>query len=394
VAAFAAPDQRVGDSMRTCLVGHFRPSREMPDAATSAAGEQVQRQILAELIRLVPAGEVIAYSMAPSQAWPRGPLVRRSSVEGRTRFIGYFNLPVLRHLVFSLRLLRLLAVSRPRVCLSYNSYFFENLALLVSRGLFGPQRLAMVLQDLLILDGVSLYSRAGLRSRWERAALWAVRRFDVLVPVSDRIVEDFGFDRARCFVFQGGITDFAARIAESPVPPYLQPIGLFAGMLEPYNGLDRLLRRWVTGAPPGVLHVFGHGSLAVAAASAAANSPYIVFHGQQPPEQIEPWLRVARWNFCLRYDVGLNQAYFFPSKLFNIVCAAGLPVVNDFAGLPADLREHLCVVDDDLEDLFDRIGEFSERPDRDAINGRRAMVLERHSWRSCVARILERCRYG
>ncbi len=374
-------------------MGHFSPLESALGDAASVAGEQVQRQILAELMRLVPGGDVIAYSMMPARAWPRGPLLCHGSVEDRIRFIGYPNLPVLRHVVFSLRLLFRLALIRPRLCISYNSYFFENMALLASRALCRKQKLAIVIQDLLILGGVPAYSRAGVRSCWERAALQMARTFDVLVPISDRIVEDFRLNRTSCFVFQGGITDFAARLAETPLTNELQPIGVFAGMLEPHNGIDRLLHRWTTGTPPGVLHVFGRGSLEAAAASAAANSPHVVFHGHQPPEVIEGWLRDARWNFCLRYDVGLNQAYFFPSKFFNIVCAAGIPVVNEFGGLPPDLRPHVCIVDDDLVNLFDRISQFPHQSDPEGVRIRRSLVLQRYSWHDCVKRILERCGY-
>ena len=373
--------------MRTVFIGHLSPGINFDDRAASAAGNQVQRQIIKEL-QDQTGGDTICYAMSPLPAWPRGALITRTKYENSIEFIGYINVPVLKHLVFSVRLLVRLFRLQPELCLQYNSYFFENLILLLYRLMKPVCLLAIIIQDVLIDKGVFLISRRGLRSISERLSLGLSRSFDLIVPISSSIISDFKFDHARCFVFKGGITAFSAQLMCVQQGPSAD-IGVFAGALEPYNGVDRLVNQWLTCGIEHTLHVFGRGSLRNHVEQAAMRSDRVVFHGLQPEEIILQWQLKARWNFCLRYSEGLNQEYFFPSKLFNIVCAPGAVVVNDFHGLPASLREHIGIVSDDLSDLPNVLARAAEISSLARVEQRREVVQSKHSWRSCIEQIVK-----
>jgi hypothetical protein len=372
------------------FVGHYAPDSRALDPASSAAGNQVQREIVAELREASSPEPTFAISMTPRPAWPRGPVILKRVNEPGATFPTLLNLPVLKHAAFALGTFVELLRARPRICVQYNAYVFENLALLAYRRLFRGSRIAIVVQDIHTAPGRLRLRGASLRSLSEKLAIRLARGFDLAVPVSAEIVRDFGFTPQRCMVFPGGVTRFARELAEVAEDAPLDDIAVIAGALEPYNGVDLLVRRWLDGDAPGVLHVFGRGSLAKAVEEAAERSDHVVFHGLQSESVVIDWQRRARWNFCLRYGVGLTETYFFPSKLFNVLCAPGVPVANAFRGLPDLLHPHLCLVEDGLADLPARLRASNEVRTAEAVRARRAIVASTYSWTACVQEMLTR----
>jgi hypothetical protein len=374
--------------MKAVFIGHFSPLSRALEHASSAAGNQVQRQIADEIARHCGNARAACFSMTPQPYWPRGPLLSSSETEGSIEFPGYLNLPVLKHFLFSLRLLGHLLATRPQLCLQYNSYLFENLTLLLYRLWRRGTAVAIIIQDIHVELDAPVLSKPGLLSLSARASLFFSRFFDLIVPISREIVEDFGMDPNKCLVFQGGATEFGTHLMNGPNDGRLADLGVFAGALEPHNGIDLLIERWEADGIDTVLHVFGRGSLAERVTQAAERCPNIVYHGFQPEHLVLDWQRCARWNFCLRYSVGIDQTYFFPSKLFNIVCAPGVVVVNDFHALPTSIKDHLCVVRDDLLDLAVRLRNSNALSSPARVEIRRQIVRAEHCWSSCVRQIL------
>lgn len=371
------------------FVGHFSPLSNSTGEASSTAGNQVQRQILKELGLRSGSEDVVTYSMVPMSAWPRGPLISRSLIEGPDVFPAYVNLPILKHMVFALRLLVKLIWNRPQLCLQYNSYLFENLTLLLYRLLRPSCGLVIFIQDIHVSPNAKLLSKSGLRSFSERVSLWLARRFNTIVPISEAIAKDFCMDRDKCFVFQGGVTDFALKLMQASEQQPLLDIAVFAGSLEPHNGIDRLVDRWIDCEVQWPLHIFGRGSLLEYVKLAAEGSERIVFHDFQPEDVILEWQSKARWNFCLRYSDGLDERYFFPSKLFNISCTSGVVIANDFQGIPDSLREHLCIVANDLSDLPASLATSIEPTQVEKAQMRHQLVMNQYSWGKCIEKIIE-----
>ena len=369
------------------FISHLAPSSQVLEQGTSAAGNQVQRQIFQELSQQYGIESVACFAMTPSPAWPRGPFISRSQKEGSIAFIGYLNLPVIKHIIFALRLLAHLIIYRPQLCLQYNSYLFENFALLLYRWYCRDSALAIIIQDIHVSVGKSLLSKAGLRSHSERISLRFAKRFDMIVPISSAIIKDFHLAPSKCMVFQGGVTEFAVKVMNGQEQT-LTDVGVFAGGLEPHNGIDRLVDQWLAGGIHHQLHVFGRGSLEGRVKKAALMSDRIIFHGFQPEHVVLEWQRRARWNFCLRYSLGINQTYFFPSKFFNILCAPGSVVVNDFYALPGTVRDHVCIIKDDLSNLAACLLSAIDLSSPESVNARREIVRAKHSWRSCIAQVI------
>ena len=375
-------------NMTIVFIGHFSPLSKILDTASSSAGNQVQRQIINELASKYGTDKVLSYSMTPLSAWPHDTAIYKKHQEDSILFLGYLNVPILKHVVFSLRLFVKLIMVRPQICLQYNSYFFENLVLLLYRFCNSDCSLAIVIQDILVTPETSLLRKSGIRSLSERASLLLAQYFDLIVPISSAIINDFHLNPDKCFIFQGGITYFSEKIMNNSELHSLLDLGVFAGALEPYNGIDKLVDQWIAFGIQWPLHIFGKGSLENHIKQAAESTEKIIFHGFQPEHVILEWQSKARWNFCLRYSLGLNQKYFFPSKFFNIVCASGAILVNDFYGLPDPLRKYLNIVSDNLSDLQEQLVLIDHLPHQENIRARREAVKKEYNWKVCIEKII------
>lgn len=100
------------------------------------------------------------------------------------------------------------------------------------------------------------------------------------------------------------------------------------------------------------------------------------------------WQKIAKFNFCLRYSDGIQEEYFFPSKFFDIACAPGLLIVNNFKNLPPFMKECGGVID-----TMDAIEKYVLLPDEDLnkiSTCRRDAVLQNSSWHTVLKRIVDR----
>jgi len=372
--------------MSVVFIGHFSDGLGPLNAASSIAGNQVQRQIFREISERVEDEKATCFSMEPVPAWPKGPILVWSKSEERVRFIGFLNLPVLKHIVFAIRLFFQLQKHPPDLCVQYNAYLWENLTLLCTRALNAGMRISLIVQDVHVNPGLGFFSKRGIRSRMERIAMRLARNFDLVIAVTPDILKDFQLNPLRCIVFPGGVTEFAGKLARTSADK-LEDFAVFAGALEAHNGIEQLIERWESLQRQVPLHVFGKGQLASLVSAAAQRCANIRFHGFQPEHVIYEWHCRARWNVCLRYSEGLDQRYFFPSKFFNVVCAPGVVLVNDFHALPQSLRKFLVVLDDGLTGLEGALLATRDGPVAMELASRREIVRSEYDWSAAVSQL-------
>lgn len=368
------------------FIGHFSPSEPICPIADSPAGNQVNRKINACLSNQYE-GKSFCVSMATAAAYPKGSLIIKSSEENGIQFIGYINLAIIKHIIFSIKLIYILLKSKPKLCIQYNSFLFENIALCLYKFLVKDVYIATILQDITITNGNKKGVGPKIRGLIEYAGLGLLRKFNLIVPVSKKVIDDFKLSESNFFIFIGGITFFAEELIK--FDNNLSDFAVYAGKLERYNGFDRLIKAWTNQNINKYLHIFGKGSLESEIIELSNKNKYIIFHGQHPEKDIIEWQSRARWNFCLRYSEGIDQDYFFPSKLFNICCAKGAVIVNNFNGIPEDLSCHISIIDDDLELLSQVLELTKDSTLAKSYQERHSIVLGKYSWEACIGQILE-----
>ncbi len=344
----------------------------------------MQRAIAGALTEVSRACDVVALASAPS--WPRGPFTLPSERDENVWFVPAINVFGLRNICLCIAVVVRLWRFRPNVAIIYNPYSAEAITLLMARFLARKLRLGALVQDVNPPRG-SWGSVGALGNLiGDTIAMRAFCRYDVVVPVSDQIVSDFNLPKSRSKVFPGGLTGFAVRLAGAARVP-LQEIVVYAGALEPHNGVDLLVRRWVEDQITVPLHIFGRGSLEPVVAEASSLSRFIHAHGHVAEEVIFDWQRCARWHICLRYSRGIDQRYFFPSKFFNVLSTRGQVIVNDSFSCPPELGRFTIRVPDDLSQIGQTLKEANEDDEKIASDARISFLTTNYSWDAC-ARVL------
>lgn len=377
------------NKFRINFVGAFSGQCES-NAATSAAGDQVQFEITTALIRLGSehCATLDAISLYPIRTFPFGRLLWRGLRDGYIYMPPFLNIAGVKRFVFSLYLFGFLIRKKPHLVVKYNISIFEAVSLLFYRLLRSEVYLVAIVQDVHIQKNNNLLIKT--MQYFELISLRLVSRFDMLIPISKKIANDFLFHENKTRVFNGGLTRQGRRLL-ADCGRNIEPYAVFAGALTPYNGIELLIKRWIIDEIDFKLHIFGKGVSEEFVINESVKSKNIIFHGFKSEEEVGDWQKKALINFCLRYSDGIDAGYFFPSKLFNVICAPGLVMANNFEGFPSDLQKYCIMLNDDLSDLSDKINEaktFSKLSELREL--RRVWIMHNGDWNTIVSDIFER----
>lgn len=380
--------------MNVAFIGHFSPSKEKASSGSSPAGDLTQREISEALKEHFQVEVLSSFVMKSSKSWPGGELWVKGERFDNLVAIGFVNIYLIKHLIFSVRLFFHLLINKPDLCIQYNSYLFENISLLTYRLIFPKTKLAIIIQDIHAEFKYATNIRTAVKSALERLAIRFAKHFDILVPITKEIANQFNIDEARSFVFQGGPTGGAIQslLSKRRKQRQLKNIAVFAGALEPHNGVDKLLTRWVEDSIDLELHIFGSGSLEGLVTSSAIRSNNIIFQGFQSESEVFMWQSQAKWLVCLRYSIGLNQDFFFPSKFFNLLALDGNILVNRFNNLPTDLLHNVVAVDDELFDMTNKLMTPPHSVQVENCEKRHEILLEKYTWMHCIEKIIDRAK--
>lgn len=377
------------------FVGHFSPEADWNKKGTSIPGDQVQRQIIDDLRHHLGDGNVYCYSMLPEPSWPRGRLFYSGCIERTTsgvyiNFLPYVNIFIFKNLCFSVFLLINLIKIKPSLSIQYNSYLFENISLMLARWAGFTNFITLIIQDIYAIRPVSFTKARYWRSKYEQIGLHFVKHFNLVVPVSVYIAQDFGLADNRTIIFPGGVTTEFLNISNSSYNDINPSIAVYAGALSAYNGVDLIVREWVDQSIPYELHIFGKGPLSGYVTDMALNNSSIIFHGLQPASLVSQFQSRANWNFCFRFSKDIDQRYFFPSKIFGLLLSPGITIINRSFDIPDSLSQFTYVADDGLIGLAEVLKQSESINSKGRVDRRRDFVLENYRWRSLIGKILLR----
>ena len=355
------------------FIGRFTSDGPLLNSAGSSAGDLVQAQIIRELKREIGIDSVHTIVMEPAHCFPRGKLYIKGKINGDIKFIPFLNLPLIKNIIFSLHIFFYLLKNRTiDHVLLYNSYLFENMCVLFSRTLFGVGNTILV-QDVRVGSQFSFFTKLQ-----DRIANTLLHYFDKIIPINNGIVEYLSLPISKVVVFEGGVESI--RIQEELNNDYvLHDYAVFAGALEPHNGIDELIKSWVDKKVNFTLHVFGKGSLSTFLKDLSKDDENIIIHGMKTQEEVFAYQKYAKFNFCLRNSKGLNEKLFFPSKFFNSALCSGELVVNDFYGLTLGMKENTLLLKDDFSNLEHII--YSEYDFSNRKRKRLLFLRESHCWK-------------
>lgn len=340
---------------------------------SSAAGNLVQQQIFDSIE--CRNDEKYFLAMSPSPVWPKGVLFIKGSQRANGKFISYLNLPILRELIFSFFIL--VYIRKSNIIIQYNSYFFTNFIIALFKRYF-KYKSVIIMQD---YRSGEMFSKKDLLA--DKLASFFLPMFDGYILITKYFIDFFKLDQKKAVVFPGAITEHGIdALNNSDAVESLQEIAVYAGALEPHNGVDVLIENWIKQNIDIPLHIFGKGSLKSYIEN--INNRNIIFHGFQSSSAVYELQSKAKYNFCLRLSNGLNEEFFFPSKFFNLVCYRGRLIVNDFKNLPEDLKPYLLVLDSNFSNLRSL---FNENQLDESLKRR---IILNYQWKYAIQNILNK----
>lgn len=382
---FSQKNKTVNKPGGNLFIGNLTYDKKLSGQAYSEAANQVQMEILQGLQQHDTKAAVQSAVMVPMPAFPNGKLLSRKNVADDVTYLPFINLPIIKHLSYALGLLFFIFSRRPEKIFIYNSYFFQNIAIYLYKFFFRRSKIAIFVQDVLPAGkGIR-----ALQTMLDRHSLKFLASFDLILPISHSIIDDFDI-RTPSMLIQGGLTDnIISLFSGTTASTEKKRRAVFAGALEEYNGIGILLKQWVIQNPDVELHIFGKGTLANICQEYSKKYPLIIYHGFAHHADIQKFIAQSMYIFVLRYDIGIETKYFFPSKFWESLASDAIVLCNEFSNFPDDVRQYCVLLTEDLSNLRASLASTLSSEATATIKKRQQYMLKNHTWESHMKKVIQ-----
>nr|WP_257620256.1 glycosyltransferase [Janthinobacterium sp. NKUCC08_JDC] len=223
----------------------------------------------------------------------------------------------------------------------------------------------------------------------DRYSLKLLSKFDLILPISHSIIDDFNI-RTPSILIQGGLTDnIISLFSDNTTYTDKKRRAVFAGALEEYNGIGILLKQWADQNPGVELHIFGKGTLAKLCQEYSEENSQIIYHGFSSHADIQKFIAQSTYVFVLRYDIGIETKYFFPSKFWESMASDAVVLCNEFSNFPDDLKQYCMLLTEDLSNLQASLANAPSSAAIATIKKRQQHMLQNHTWKSHMKKIIQ-----
>jgi hypothetical protein len=324
--------------------------------AYAASGSQVQLEIIKSIKKIFSYDSFTSFIFEPNKTWPFSSVYIKKNHNSEIFFHTYINIKYIRELHILYKRIIQIILNKPDYIFIYNITFLESIIYNVFQKIY-KFKVILFIQDinennlLVILLNKLTFKLAS--------------NFDILIPITNNIIDDFNLPKNKCILFSGGFTEIALKMQQNCLNNQslkLYPKAVFAGRLEKYNGIDKLVDYWIKKNIKYELHIYGSGSYIKELEKIIHLNPKIRYFGLVSDIDVFNIQSHSTVNICLRYSIDLNQNYFFPSKIFNLLSAPGTVLVNNFNNIPIEMLRYCDLLDEDfnnLNEILNRSNDFN-----------------------------------
>ena len=314
------------------------------NSAYAASANQVQLEIIKNIQKVFSKSIFNFFGFSPNRTWPFTNIFINNKSDGVLTFHSYINILGIRELHILFKRINYIIFNRPDYIFLYNISFFEAIFFSLLKKIF-KIKVVLFLQDVVQNNFID-YCLNFIKLKF-------VSHFDLLIPISQSIIDDFKLPKEKCILFQGGLTEIAYKLQQRCLNDKIDliPKVVFAGRLEKYNGIDKVINYWLENDLSFELHIYGSGSYESQVIEKSKINSKIKFFGNVSDERVSIAQFNSSANLCLRYSIGLNENYFFPSKIYNLMSAPGLVIINNFNNLSKGMINNSLLLNNNLENL-------------------------------------------
>ena len=312
--------------------------------AYAASANQVQLEIIKNIINEFDDFSFEFFGFNPNRAWPFSNIFIKENKNKSFNYHSYLNIIGLREVHILFKRINYIISKHPKYIFFYNISFIDSFFVFI---------LKLLLRIKVVLFVQDVNQKNVFELLINKIKYRLVSHFELIIPISKKIIEDFKLPSEKCIIFQGGCTEIAFKMQTlcKNKKNKLLPIAVFAGRLEKYNGIDKLINFWDKYITDFELHIYGSGSYESQVIKKAKGNSKIKFFGLVSDKEVFQVQLNSAVNICLRYSIGLNQNYFFPSKIFNLMSAPGTTVINSFNNIPVEMTEYCNMLEKDFSNL-------------------------------------------
>ena len=335
------------------------------NSAYAASGSQVQLEIIKNLKNVFSSSLLYFFIFEPNKTWPFSKIYISKKNVDKFKFHSYVNIKGIRESIILFNRIFKIFLNKPSSIFIYNISFIEALVYYLLKKWF-KFKVVLFIQDVnqenLLQKFLNIYT------------FKFASNFDLLIPITSSIIEDFKLPINKTILFSGGCTEIAFSMQKIVRDQNitLLPRAVFAGRLEKYNGIDKIVEYWIRNSIQFELHIYGIGSYKSELKSKLNLNTNIKYFGLVSDWDVFNIQRHSALNFCLRYSINLNQNYFFPSKLYNLMSAPGTVLINKFNNIPEEMLKYLVLLDENFSNLQEVLDNSS--------NFERDVYLKRIAW--------------
>lgn len=335
--------------MLVFFIGAFNKIQSDTNDIYSVAGSKVQLTIIDAIDKNCSMFESLL--MREVTSWPKKKLFYKKEVFNKNKVLPFINFYLIKHFFFSIQIFIYIIRRKPTLVYFYNCYFSLTLITLLCSFLRVKFKSILIIQDLEVPSSKLFFTKRFFNNFFNFLNVKIIKySFDFFIPVTNNISNYLNLKSNTIMCWPGGITENINNINESNLSN-IEDYAVFAGSLTYYNGIDKLILNWVKQDIKIKLHIFGDGELSDLVSTYSNVSDFIIFHGFSHPDKVNYFIKKAKYNFCLRYSININQNFYFPSKFFDLLLFNGLVICNKFNNIPIDLIQYVRFVSDDLSDL-------------------------------------------
>jgi hypothetical protein len=336
-------------------------------------------EIIKNLKNVFSSSSLYFFIFEPNKTWPFSKIYISKKNEDEFKFHSYVNIKGIREFFILINRAIKILLNRPTCIFIYNTSFIEALVFYLLKKYF-KFKVILFIQD--------VNQNNFLEKFINNYTFKFASNFDLLIPITSSIIEDFKLPEKKTILFSGGCTEIAFKMQEICLKEEINlfPKAIFAGRLEKYNGIDKIVDYWIKNNINFELHIYGTGSYKSELISKLNLNPNIKYFGLVSDIDVFNIQLHSAINFCLRYSINLNQNYFFPSKLYNLMSAPGAVVVNNFNNIPDEMLKYTILLEDDFSNLVE-ILENSTKYDKEFYNKRIIWLNQFANWKDLMIKI-------
>lgn len=342
--------------MRVIFVGSLvdRKTLEcLPDA--SVAGNKMQMGFVKGFIHAgIPVNVISAEPHGMWKANKKPIIVKQKNYDDegvRIRTIPYMNFWGIKQLsIFFNVFMRLWKIKREQELffVVYNTMSMFAVPVLCMSKIKGAKSVAIVAD--LPLQGYKSF----LQKIEDKQQQKLICKFDVLIPLTESIVRDFGKGKPYIVVEAGcNPNDYQKKVDMLQAKPIKDVV--FSGTLNQLSGIELIISAMRKVNHKSIrLHIYGDGPLRTFVEKAVNECDNIFYHGHVSNDEMIQIQKKADLLVCPRCKDNFTTKYTFPSKILEYICS-GVPVLsNRLEGIPVEYENYVNFSESELPEDWSR----------------------------------------